>query len=119
MLDAIKGFAGGTKTQKQLDELQVLITAAREERSALSAMLTQLSMRSSKLSQVGKSLDQVDQKATSTTTKLDDLGKRLEGFEGRARSFAEIDRRVQALLDTATQAQQAAEKLMAPDGDLQ
>ena len=30
MLDAIKGLAGNTKAQKQVDDLQSLITAARE-----------------------------------------------------------------------------------------
>ena len=76
MLDAIKGLTGGGKAQKQSDDLQGLIAAAREERSALSTMLTQISMRSAKLSQLGKSLEQVDQKAASTTVKLDDIVKR-------------------------------------------
>ena len=49
MLDALKGFTGTTKAQKQFDDLQGLIVAAREERGALSAMLTQISMRTSKL----------------------------------------------------------------------
>ena len=55
MLDALKGLGGG-KAQKQSDDLQSLISAAKEERSALSAMLTQISMRSVKLTQMGKSL---------------------------------------------------------------
>ena len=82
-------------------------------------MLTQISMKGSKLSQVGKSLEQVDQKADSTTGKLDELGKRVEGLEDRTRTFAEIDKRIQTLIEAATQAQHAAEKLMAPDGELQ
>jgi hypothetical protein len=51
MLDAIKGFAGNNKAQQkqQSDDLQSLIAAAKEERSALSAMLTQISSLSSKL----------------------------------------------------------------------
>ena len=105
MLDALKGLAGGGKAQQQQDDLQSLITAAREERSALSARLTQISMRSSKLSQVGKSLEQVDVKASTATTKLDELLKRIEGVEERARTFGEVEQRVQALIDTATQAQ--------------
>ncbi len=119
MLDAIKGLTGGGKAQKQTDDLQGLIAAAREERSALSTMLTQISMRSAKLSQLGKSLEQVDQKAASTTTKLDEIVKRVEGLEDRAKAFGETEKRVQALLDVATQAQVAAEKLTAPDGELQ
>src|SRR6478672_9712107 len=73
MLDALKGLTGGGKAQKQSDDLQSLIAAAKEERSALSTMLTQISMRSAKLSQLGKSLEQVDQKATTTTEKLDEI----------------------------------------------
>ena len=119
MLDAIKGLTGGGKAQKQTDDLQGLIAAAREERSALSTMLTQISMRSAKQSQLGKSLEQVDQKAATTTTRLDEIVKRVEGLEDRAKSFGEVEKRVQTLLESATQAQVAADKLMAPDGELQ
>src|SRR5919108_2994600 len=117
MLDALKGLGG--KAQKQSDDLQSLIAAAREERSALSAMLTQISMRSSKLQQMGKSLEQVGQKAGQASDRLDELVKRVEGLEERARSFGEVDKKVAGLIATATQAQLAAEKLMAPDGMLQ
>ena len=120
MLDSLKGFGGSSgKAQKQVDDLQSLIAAAKEERSALSAMLTQISMRSSKLSQMGKSLEQIEQKATTATEKLDEVTKRLNGVEERAKSFNDVEKRVNALIDTATTAQQAAEKLMAPDGELQ
>src|SRR5918999_6249861 len=117
MLDAFKGLGG--KAQKQSDDLHGLIAAAREERSALSAMLTQISMRSAKLQTMGKTLEQVGQKAGAASDRLDELVKRVEGLEERARAFGEIDKRVKSLIDTATNAQQAAEKLMAPDGDLQ
>src|SRR5687767_12165272 len=119
MLDALKGFAGGGKAQKQSDDLQSLITAAKEERSALSAMLTQISMRSSKLTQTAKALEQVDAKAATSTTKLDELLARLDGLEAKAKGFGEVEKRVQSLIETATQAQQAAEKVLAPDGELQ
>src|SRR3989440_4951461 len=119
MLDAIKGLTGGGKVQKQTDDLQGLIAAAREERSALSTMLTQISMRSAKLSQLGKSLEQVDQKAATTTSKLDEIVKRVEELEDRAKAFGEVEKRVQVLIESATQAQVAADKLMAPDGELQ
>ena len=119
MLDSLKGLAGGGKAQKQVDDLHSLITAAKEERSALSAMLTQISMRSSKLSQMGKSLEQIEQKAVSAGEKLDEVTRRLEGVEGRAKAFGDVEKRVHSLIEAATQAQAAAEKLMAPDGDLQ
>ena len=47
MLDAFKGIGGNS--QRQAEDLQKLIDTAREERSALSTMLTQVSMRSAKL----------------------------------------------------------------------
>lgn len=119
MLDAFKGLTGGGKVQKQSDDLLSLIAAAREERGALSAMLTQISMRTSKLEQMGKSLEQVGQKAAAASDRLDELVKRVDGLEESARSFGEIDTRIQALLDAAVQVQQAAEKLTAPDGELQ
>ena len=119
MLDSLKGLAGGGKARQQSEDLQSLITAAKEERSALSAMLTQISMRSSKLAQTGKALEQVDVKAAASVTRLDDLVKRIEGLEERAKGFGEVEKRVQSLIETATQAQQAGEKLMAPDGELQ
>ena len=46
-----------------VDELQALVNQARDERTALSAMLTQMASRTSKLAQTSKSLDQVGQKA--------------------------------------------------------
>ena len=119
MLDAIKGLTGGGKNQKTSDDLQGLIASAKEERSALSTMLTQISMRSAKLTQLGKSLEQVDQKASDTTAKLDVIAKRVEGLEDRAKAFGDVEKRVQGLIDAATQAQVAAEKLMAPDGEIQ
>ncbi len=117
MLDALKGLTGG-KTAKQTEDLQSLIATAKEERSALSAMLTQISMRTAKLTQMGKSLEQVDEKAGAVTTRLDVLVKRIDGLETQARTFGEVEKRVQTLIETATQAQQAAEKVMAPNGEL-
>ena len=57
MLDAFKMMGtGGKKAQKTAaDELQALINAAKEERSALSEMLTQVTLRSGKLAQTHKS----------------------------------------------------------------
>ena len=53
--------------QKQTDELELLIATAREERSAISAMLTALTTRSAKLTPLSKSLEQMTEKATGVT----------------------------------------------------
>src|SRR5688572_6137660 len=118
MLDALKGLGGG-KAQKQAEDLQSLIVAAKEERSALSAMPTQISMRSSKLTQMAKSLEQVDAKAGASVTKLDELAKRLDGLEARAKSLGDVEKRVQTLIETTAQAQQLAQNVLSPDGELE
>ena len=103
---------------RSLTELQALIAQARDERAALSAMLTQMAGGTSTLAQTSKSLEQVDLKSTATLARVDDLSRRLEGLEDRANAFGEVEKRVLTLIEPATQAQQVAEKIMAPDGDL-
>src|SRR3977135_4358927 len=85
MLDAFRNFSGGKGklVQKQTDELELLIATAREERSAISAMLTALTTRSAKLTPLGKSLEQVSEKATGVTARLDEIGKRLTALDDR------------------------------------
>ena len=121
MLDALKKLGGGSSAmpaREQAEELQALIGTAREERGALSTMLTQIELQGSKLSQVGKSLQQVHEQAAGTTTRLDELTTRLGAIDGKAQGFEQIDTRIQALLDAVGQAEQTAEKLIAPDGEL-
>ena len=64
MLDALFGSQGNKK--QQVDELQALITQARDERAALSAMLTQMAGGTSKLAQTSKSLEQGELKQTGS-----------------------------------------------------
>ena len=118
-MDVFKWIGGGGKAQRQVEDLHKLIETAREERGALSAMLTQVSTRSSKLGQVGKSLKAVDQKANSIGERLGEVLSRIDGLEARTKAFDEVEQRVEAMLQTAGAAQEVAEKLMAPDGDLQ
>ena len=69
MLDAF-GIGSGQKKAQQsaADELHTLISTAREERSALSEMLTQVSLRAPKLTQTHKDLEQFDKTATGIST---------------------------------------------------
>ena len=119
MLDALKKLTGGSRTEKQAEDFQALILAAKEERSALNAMLAQIDLRGSKLAQVGKTLEQFDAKTVATDRKVTDVDKRIAGLEERTRTFAEIDVRIQELLTISEQAHQKAESLVAPDSDLQ
>ena len=121
MLDAFKkmGTGGGKPAQEQADELEALINTSREERGALSAMLTQIEVHAKKLSHVGKSLHQVNDRATGATGKLEELSTKLSALEARTKGFEQVEGRVRSLGDAVGQAEQTADKLLAPDGELQ
>ena len=121
MLDAFRSMTGGKnkQVQRQTDELQLLMTSAREERSALSTMLTTLTARSAKLMPLGKTLEQVMEKATTAASSLEEITKRISTLDERARELDEIDKRIQALKDAAKQAEQTTQKAIGPDGELQ
>ena len=69
MLDAFK--KSGVSRQQQADELQTLIAASKEERAALSTMLTQVQLHSAKLASAGKTLQEVEDKAGKTNIGVD------------------------------------------------
>ena len=120
MLDALKSLAGGGKAaQKQAEELETLITTAREERSALSAMLTQVTMRSGKLTETGKTLDDVGKKAGAATNTLENLARRLDELNRQALALGDVEKRAESLESAVTQAQAKTDKLIAPDGELE
>ena len=77
MLDALFGGNSVNKQQQQ-DELQALVNQAREERAALSAMLTQMADSTSKLAPTSKALDQVGQKAELALKKLEQKARLTE-----------------------------------------
>ncbi len=118
MLDGLFGGNQGNK-KHQTDELQTLVAQAREERAALSAMLTQMAGGTSKLAQTSKSLEQVGQKADAALKKVDELGLKVTGYEDRAKGLEQIEKRISALLDQVNEAQRISEKITAPDGELQ
>ncbi len=118
MLDALFGPSPSNKKGQQ-DELQALIAQAREERTMLSAMLTQMAGGTSKLAQTSKALDMVGQKADAALKRLDDLGQRVTGHEERSRGLDQIEKRIASLLEQVHEAQRVSEKITAPDGELQ
>src|SRR5438034_11222762 len=104
MLDAFK--KGGAKpVQQQFDELQALIAASKEERAALSTMLTQVQLHSAKLASAGKTLQEVEEKAGKAHTKLDEVTDRLNKAAGRVKELEAIDARIKALAESVTQAE--------------
>ena len=119
MLDAIKGFAGGTAVvQRHADDLHTLIASAQQERAALSAILTQVTMRGSKLSQMSRALETFEARSVGTLGTLDEIDKRVAAIEQQCARFADAESRVAVLLDAAARARQAAEELIAPGSNL-
>ena len=82
-------------------------------------MLTQMAGGTSTLAQTSKSLEQVGQKADAALKKLDDLTLRVSGYEERAKGLEQIEKRIAAMLEQVNEAQRVAEKITAPDGELQ
>ena len=120
MLDALKSLAGGGKAaQKQAEDLEALIAKAKEERGALSAMLTQVTMRSGTLTETGKTLEEVSKKAGAATNSLETLAGRLDDIQRQAAVLSDVDKRAQALDASISQAKAKTERLIAPDGELE
>lgn len=118
MLEAFKKTQ--TKpAQQQAAELQVLIATSKEERAALSTMLTQIQLQASKLAAAGKSLQDVEELVTRANARLDQVSQRLETAETRSSVLEAIDARIGTLTDGVFRAEQEAERLTAPDGELQ
>jgi len=121
MLNALKSLAGGkSKTaEEQTAELERLIAAAREERSALGSMLTTLTARGAKLTPTAKALEQVVEKprvrrASSTTSPRAWAHSTIAPKSSRTSTSA-----FQALKEAARQAELSTQKAIGPDGELQ
>jgi len=80
MLDS---FKKGPSSRQQSDELQSLIAASKEERAALSTMLTQVQLHGAKIVAAGKTLQEVEEKAVKAQGRLDELNERLGRSEER------------------------------------
>src|SRR6185503_21216653 len=89
MLEAFK--KSGKNGRNQAEELEALIATCREERAAVSTMLTQMQLQSTKLATAGKSLQEVDEKAGHAHALLDEVMERLANADTRAKDPETID----------------------------
>src|SRR5215216_1100270 len=102
MLDAFKKTGA---TRQQSDELQALIAASKEERAALSTMLTQLQIQSAKLASASKSLHEVEENAGKAHARLDEVNERLAQAGKRTTELEAIDARITSLADAVAGAE--------------
>ena len=82
-------------------------------------MLTQVAAGGAGLVKTSKALEWVESKATSSTRAVEALAKQIQELEHRTAALGKVEARVQALVETTEQGQQRAEKLIAPDGELE
>ena len=98
MLDAFK--KSGKPARNQAEELEALIATSREERAALSTMLTQMQLQTTKLATAGKSLQEVDEKAGKAHARLDEVIDRLAKADAAPRSSKPSTRGFSPLRET-------------------
>jgi phage shock protein A len=63
-------------------------------------MLTQIEVHGKKLMQVGKSLQQVNERATGAQSKLEDLTTRMTAIGARSKGFEQIETKIRSLGDS-------------------
>ena len=118
MLDAFK--KSGKPSRSRRTSCEALIATSREERAALSTMLTQMQLQAPKLATAGKSLQEVEEKAGKAHARLDDVTERLAKADARAKELEAIDARIKALTRCRrTRPSRKPRRLTAPDGELQ
>lgn len=112
-------FTKTGSSRQQTDELQALIAASKEERAALSTMLTQIQLHGAKIIAAGKTLQEVEEKAAKAQTRLDELQERLGKADTRTKELEAVETRIRSLTEAVGQAEKEAVRLTAPGGELQ
>jgi chromosome segregation ATPase len=121
MIDAFKNLAAGNKREavvSERQELEQLIQTARAERVAMDQTLVALRQRSASLTPIARLLDHLAEKMTGAGTKLDEIGGRLAGLDGRTQELEQLDGRIRELQAAATQADQSFREAVRLDGEV-
>jgi chromosome segregation ATPase len=119
MLETLRTLSGGKGQSSAATELQELIATAREERAALSEMLTQVSLRSANLTHISKSLAETEERAARATECAEAVAQRLADLDNRTRVIEEIDGRMKRFQAQVQQAQEDVQQIVGPGGELE
>ena len=122
MLDAFKKRGAGDEgksAKEQVAKLKELIDQAREERGALSTMLTQIEMHGSKLSTLGRTLQEVNDRAGPAAGKMDEIAERLSTLDARFAGLEEVGGRFETLRGEFGKVEEDVQQLLGPDGELE
>src|SRR5512132_2128286 len=115
----LEAFRKARPARESAEELQTLIATARQEREAIAKAMGDLQKQGTRVTEAARSLQQVEERATQARAKLDDILERLGQADKKATSVEAVDAHVKELTEGLQHATREAEKLTAPDGELQ
>jgi DNA repair exonuclease SbcCD ATPase subunit len=102
MLDGFKKHQG-----RSADDLEALIATSREERAALTMMLSQIQLHSAKLSAATRTLQEIEQRSAQAERRLDDIMSRMTQVNRRTDDVEALEMRLRTLSDAVTEAERS------------
>ena len=103
----------------EIDELRQLLAAARQEGERLLALSGRLTDQGTEIQAIGRNAARIEKSLADASTKFEAVESRLGRLEAAARGVAELDSLVQVLSTSVMESNAIAERLIAPDGELQ
>jgi chromosome segregation ATPase len=114
-----KRAAEPRKSSPEADELRELIAAARTEGQSLLAIVDRLADRSASIKAVAANIGKIETAAADADGKMAGLVERIARVEAVAKSVEGLDSLVSVLTAQVKEASDTANRLIAPDGELQ
>jgi DNA repair exonuclease SbcCD ATPase subunit len=108
MLDGFKKRQG-RNAREQADDLASLIATSREERAALTMMLSQIQLHSVKLAAATRTLQEVERRSAQAEQRLDDIMGRMTQVDSRTNDIEALEMRLRTLSDAVTEAERSLE----------
>ncbi len=105
-------------TVRRMGELRDLVSAAKQEREALTAAIATLTVKKRSIDEAVDTLAQTQKLTQTVSSALDRVTTRLDAVEERARTLAGFDDRVNELTTQVAESQRTASQLLGPDGEL-
>jgi len=119
MLEKLKFNVGRSQSvQEQTGALHLLVTRAQDERTALQSAVDLLARAEPTAASLGRQVQDVEEKATSLGSRLDELTGRLAALESRASAIDALDARIQLLTDATVSAERKVQDALGPSSDL-
>jgi DNA repair exonuclease SbcCD ATPase subunit len=108
MLDGFKKHQGRS-AREQAGDLEALIATSREERAALTMMLSQIQVHSAKLSAATRTLQEVEQRSADAERRLDAIMGRMAQVNSRTDDVEALEMRLRTLGDAVAEAERSLE----------